>query len=346
MTRLLRILLLVPLLGGFGIAQSPALRVEAKGVSGEQLAAWTSVATRARAEVQRVLGTRFEQATVLHFAKTLRDVPDRIAPSFHDWTVALATPWGGRIDVCLERVRPDPPMDLFTVLVHEFVHLALGEIEMRESKKTRHLPRWFHEGLAQEVAGKNWFPEYEEALAFRAASGRLLRWSDLERGFPKDAEELRLAYAQSSSYFGFLMRRVGYDEVLHAAARFLRGEVESLDRALYLDRSQSFSSIAAAWEEDLRSGRNALRLLGKNCFQVLLWLCIPLLFFVFRKRIFRENMADKRLQDWENAQRAYDSPEDPDADPDVDHYDGDYYDEDAVHEGAGREEPPRHASSW
>ncbi|MCA8972010.1 MAG: hypothetical protein KDC95_19640 [Planctomycetes bacterium] len=222
---------------------------------------------------------------------------DRVA--FRSWTVAYARPERAELVLALDRLRPDPPDDLESVLVHEMVHVVLGDLERESVDDTRAVPRWLHEGLAQVAAGSRYLGGGDEALWYRAKTDQLMSLSSLTSGFPNDDELLRVAYAQSSSFLSWLDARVGRDRILAALRSWLHGDAINLDAALAsLDPEWSFTLAEGLWAEDLKTS-SLLALLRNSCFNVLILLALPLLAIILYKRFRREQRAGARLDRWE-----------------------------------------------
>jgi hypothetical protein len=267
----------------------PALeRLDVQGLS--------ALAEDSLQRMERRLDVQLHRSIELFVVNEEERLDPEIRPHFAKWTVALANTRTGRIDVLAPRVRSEPPGDLGTVLRHEFVHVLLGQLEVELSGGAKHLPVWMHEGLAQMLAGQGWFPNYDEALLFRARAGTLLSFGSLAAAFPREETHSAIAYAQSLSFLQYCEWRVGLDAVLQAARDWLRGDYESLDQALVRRESVSFGSLAADWREDLKGPRRLLEQLSRNCFQVLVWLCVPLLLLVVWRRMRRARRLGERLE--------------------------------------------------
>lgn len=88
-------------------------------------------------------------------------------------------------------------------LRHELVHVALGRLG-------HNWPRWFHEGLAQQVTGEQRFSVAHYATLARAVNlDRVFRFEDLSEGFPDLPQDVEIAYAQSASFVAWLHDKHG-----------------------------------------------------------------------------------------------------------------------------------------
>lgn len=116
------------------------------------------------------------------------------------WAIALAYP---EHNLMLVEAHSLIQGDGQTTFRHELVHVALGQLG-------HGWPRWFQEGLAQDLTGERRFRVSQFALLSHAvAMGRIFRFDDLARTFPDRAEDVEVAYAQSAAFVRFLRERHG-----------------------------------------------------------------------------------------------------------------------------------------
>ncbi|MEW6433777.1 MAG: peptidase MA family metallohydrolase [Myxococcota bacterium] len=124
-------------------------------------------------------------------------LPGGVPPS---WAVALAYPDRNIVLVEAHSLVQD---DGQTTLRHELVHAGLGQLGTG-------WPRWFQEGLAQELTGERRYRlEQYATLARAVAIDRVFRFQDLAQGFPSRPEDVEIAYAQSAAFVAFLKERHG-----------------------------------------------------------------------------------------------------------------------------------------
>lgn len=124
-------------------------------------------------------------------------LPGALPPS---WAVALAYP---DANIVLVEAHSLVQGDGQTTLRHELVHVALGQLG-------RAWPRWFQEGLAQELTGERKFRVNQFAVLSRAVvQDRIFRFDDLTTRFPSYADDVEIAYAQSVAFVEFLRDRHG-----------------------------------------------------------------------------------------------------------------------------------------
>jgi hypothetical protein len=217
-----------------------------------------------------------------------RALPADLAAAHHEGSPGFALLARHEIHVLLAEVRASGK-GLPAVLVHELTHELLDQL--CEPWGSR-LPRWFHEGLAQVVAGDTYLGASEESIVWRAASGTLLPFSSLDEDFP--ADQLQLAYAQSYSYVAWLDRTYGRRRLLEAADA-VDGETTFL-RALVVATGASTAELEDAWRDYLRYGSGAQwrRLLG-HCFSLLMIFALPLLALAMIRRMRADRLARERL---------------------------------------------------
>jgi hypothetical protein len=194
------------------------------------------------------------------------------------------------------------------VVVHELVHELLDQFVAPHGAR---MPRWFHEGLAQCVAGDIYLGAREEDLVWRAAAGRLLSFGALRERFPETTPELRIAYAQSYSYVAWLREQYGMDTLLRVAAAV--DELTSFERALVGRTDRSTLQLEEAWRDHLQHGSGAIwRVVLDQCFSLVLIAALPLLGLALIRRLAADQRAAAELSRAE-AEAAAPEPEQPPA---------------------------------
>lgn len=192
------------------------------------------------------------------------------------------------------------------VVTHELVHELLDQFVAPHGVK---LPRWFHEGLAQYLAGDTYLGAREEDLVWRVATNRLLPFGELARGFPSDRESIRIAYAQSYSFVSWLVRELGYERVLRTAKNV--DDLTSFDRALVGSARRSTLDLQESWRDYLLHVSGApWRVLLSEWWGLLGVALLPVLVMALRRRLAAGERAAARL-------RNEDLPPQSDAAPDT-----------------------------
>lgn len=197
---------------------------------------------RLRDDVRSVLGRDWPGVTEvrLGFGRDEYEslaLPGGVPPG---WAVALAYP---EQNVMLVEAHSLIQGDGQTTFRHELVHVALGQLG-------HGWPRWFQEGLAQDLTGERRFKVSQFALLAQAVStDRVFRFDDLARGFPDKAEDVEVAYAQSAAFVRFLRDRHGpaaFGELIdHVAAG------DNFEKALGKAFHSPLSAEEQAFRDDL-----------------------------------------------------------------------------------------------
>lgn len=155
-----------------------------------------------RDSVQRVLGRDWEGITEIRLGWDRAEMealalPGGAPPS---WATALAYP---DANIVLVEAHSLASAEGTTTLRHELVHAALGRIG-------KGWPRWFQEGLAQQLTGERAYSLTQYATLARAVSqGRIYKLDDLTTRFPDMPSNVEIAYAESAAFVQFLQERHG-----------------------------------------------------------------------------------------------------------------------------------------
>ena len=217
---------------------------------------------------------------------------DDIAAVRHPGSPGLALLQRQEVHLTLSAMQAVPPGDLGTVVDHELVHILLHQYAGPNGGA---VPHWFHEGLAQELAGGSWHNFKEEDLVFRVATDSLLQFHNLEHDFPDD--RIQLAYGQSYSFVAFLAREFGVGVLIEIVDRMSDGV--DFNTALVRVLKSPRVSLEEKWRDYLlfQSGAG-LRTLLRNCFSFLMILALPILALAVRRRLLREQrLSDKLAKD-------------------------------------------------
>ncbi|HEX5054610.1 MAG TPA: peptidase MA family metallohydrolase [Planctomycetota bacterium] len=177
------------------------------------------------------------------------------------------------------------------VVVHELVHELLDQFAAPHGSL---MPRWFHEGLAQFLAGDTYLGASEEDLVWRVSTRRLLSFDSLRKGFPADEAGLRTAYGQSYSYVSWLVREYGLDALLSVARA--TDERTSFERALVGWTRRSTLELEEAWQDHLLHGSGASwRVWFQQSFSLLLIAALPVLVLALIRRLAAEQRAARQM---------------------------------------------------
>ncbi|MCR9244426.1 MAG: hypothetical protein NXI31_05300 [bacterium] len=225
------------------------------------------------------------------------DLPEALANIRHDGAPGFALLGRHQVHLVIGDMKRTG-VRLASVIKHELVHELLDQFAAPHG---REIPRWFHEGLAQHLAGDTYLGVREEDIVWRVEFGKLQPWSRLSRGFPRDEELVRVAYAQSYSYVSWLVREFGLADVVMVAKN--TDDVTTLERALVGRTGRTTIELEDAWKRYLAFGSGAWwRVLFGQCFNVLVVLALP----VFGVAVWRRRQRAKALrQQMERQERLF-----------------------------------------
>ncbi|MCE9672470.1 hypothetical protein LY474_32150 [Myxococcus stipitatus] len=115
------------------------------------------------------------------------------------WAVALAYP--AHQIILLDALSLHAP-DGQQTLRHELAHVALGQL-------AKGWPRWFQEGVAQNVTGERFSITHYTALFRAVTQERVFHFEDLSSNWPDLPADVEIAYAQSAAFVAHLSGRYG-----------------------------------------------------------------------------------------------------------------------------------------
>ena len=230
--------------------------------------------------------------------RTEASVPEDVRAAVHEGAAGVALLSTSVIHLILDRMELRPPNDLRTTVDHEVAHILLHH---HAGAAGPHVPRWFHEGLAQVLSGHTYLGVSEEDIVFHALAGRLLFFSKLRQRFPARGDALRTAYAQSFSFVSFLMRRLGLPILLEAAQQC--GPKLPFDEAYRAVVGEPLVVMESEWNEYLKTGSGARwRVLLTSCFGLTMVVFLPVLVLAGKRRWDRDHRSRRKLEAEEEQQ--------------------------------------------
>lgn len=299
-----------------------------------------AVVERANAGLQRLArqfpGTPTKPIRIIVHADEKALHPE-VLRSLHPGVPGFARLQQDEIHIVMSAIRVDPPNDLKTTVEHELVHILLDQFVGRNGL---YVARWFHEGLAQDLAGDGYLGVKEEDLVYRVYARTYIPFRKLEKRFPKDSpDRLALAYGQSYSFVAYLRREVGLETML-AAARDC-GPERTFQAALSIRLGKGLIVYEDRWVEYLRGSGAGFRVILTNCFSILLVaIVVPLLALGVARRRNREESLKQVLGEEDRAEdKALEDQALGDEDDEVDWDDWDVDPDDPDRQG--RSEPER-----
>lgn len=245
---------------------------------------------------------------VVHVHADRESLPEALARLHHQGSPGFALLGQHQIHLVWgEMARPGTTVR--GVVVHEIVHELLDQYVAPHGRR---IPRWFHEGLAQCLAGDTYLGASEEELVWPLGAGRLPAFGELRTTFPDDPDQLRVAYGQSYSYVAWLLHEYGLDDLL-AIAR-AADERTSFEQALSGRLRRSSIELEQGWRQHVlhRSGA-PWRVLLDQCFSLLLIGALPVLVLALMRRLRSEQRAARHLHLREAMQPPAAEPEESDA---------------------------------
>ncbi len=200
--------------------------------------------------VEDRLGRESRRAILVQLAGNDREF-EELAGRRPGWVAAIAMPSSSTLVVRLGSIHPERGSGLSSTLRHELVHLILPE-----RLNGAEVPQWFEEGLAQVVGGRLIRTDLDRLYA-AAATGRLIPFNEIAKGFPREENRAILAYAQGESMVAFLIEQYGLTRLLNAIEK--QG---SLMQAIEFELSGDFGQITARWKKSLAGRPLWLVILG------------------------------------------------------------------------------------
>jgi len=202
------------------------------------------------------------------------------------WSTGLAYPQLKLIVLQLRGGAGGGPEALYATFRHELSHLMLFQ-----ALGGRHPPRWLSEGMAMYHANEWQFARamsITRAIAFRT----VIPLERLERGFPDQAPEVHLAYAESIEFVSYLLGRFGRTGMNALVSRLAEGD--AIDAAARAAFGQPLSEIEKDWLGRLRWYYAWVPIITSSA---TLWFVISLIFIAGYLR--RRTTNRRRLREME-----------------------------------------------
>ncbi len=130
------------------------------------------------------------------------------------WAVALAYP--AHQIILLDALSLHAP-DGQQTLRHELAHVALGQLAPA-------WPRWFQEGVAQNVTGERFSLTHYAALFRAVTQERVFHFEHLVKAWPDVPSDVEIAYAQSAAFVAHLSSKFGPQAMAALVDGVARGE--------------------------------------------------------------------------------------------------------------------------
>ena len=240
--------------------------------------------------LRQVFGDMEIQRFFVHVHGSRADMPAALGASLHQDSPGFAMLGTHQIHIVWGEIRRTGASPR-GVVVHELVHELLDQYVAPHG---REIPRWFHEGLAQLLAGDTYLGAREEDLVWRIAARQLRSFGSLRAAFPDDSLGLRTAYAQSYSYVAWLAREFGLPLLLRVARN--ADDLTSFERALVGLTGRTTLQLEDGWRDHVLHGSGApWRVLLDSWFSLVLIAALPILVLALMRRLQSEERAARRL---------------------------------------------------
>jgi hypothetical protein len=201
------------------------------------------------------------------------------------WAVALAYP-SHRI-VLLNALTLLGPEGQVT-LRHELSHVALGQLGQG-------WPRWFQEGLAQNLTGERFSMTHYSALFTAVTQNKIFSFELLADAWPHLPSDVEIAYAQSAAFVAWLTLKHGPEGMGRLVDEVRAGE--PFERAFGKALHTSLTVEEKDWREGLAARYGWLPLTTSMS---LVWLGatgLVLAAYVRRRKQKAEKLAEMEAQD-------------------------------------------------
>lgn len=241
-------------------------------------------------ELASVFGLREVQPFTVIVHRSGDDLPPALTALHHEGSPGFTLLARREIHLLLREVAQNN-RGLRTVVLHELAHELLDQACGKHGGR---IPRWFHEGIAQALAGDTYLGASEEMIVWRAATGQLMPFYELEERFPAGQLPLSIAYAQSYSFVTWLARAYGNDALV-AMARAV-DEHTTLDHAMVEATGKPTEALHEGWRQHLLHGSGAAwRSVLSEFFPLFFVLILPVLAVAMIRRLEADQAAREQL---------------------------------------------------
>jgi hypothetical protein len=241
-------------------------------------------------QLQEVFGGKKIERFFVHVHASREEMPEQLVAGVHADAPGFAILGRHQIHLIWGQMARTGS-SLRGVVRHELVHELLDQYAGRHGNR---MPRWFHEGLAQLLAGDTYLNAREDDLVWRVAASSLPQLSSLAKHFPTQTTKLRTAYAFSYSYVAWLSRQYGMSLLLRVAR--YTDDVTSFGQGLVGQTGKDSLQLKIGWENYVLYGSGApWRVLFSSWFSLLMILVLPVLVLALIRRLSAEQRAARHL---------------------------------------------------
>ncbi len=231
-------------------------------------------------QLERILSLNAQEQLDIYVYNDTSALQQALNPSGPSWVSGHADPDLGVILVSIP-AGPQQRQDIEQRIPHELAHIALYQ---SAGSGYYNLPTWLNEGLASLV---EIYPnqDYPVLLEHAIESDSLLPMQTLCNGFPRDASNALLSYAQAASFTRYIYERFGSAKINALIDSYANGV--SCEHGIQATLGLSLSQLESQWRKEALEQNITYKV-----FQNLLpWLALvvlilgtPLIFVIYRLR--------------------------------------------------------------
>jgi len=206
--------------------------------------------------------------------------------------MAFAVPGNNLMVIDYSKMVVDP-FSTEATLKHELCHLLLHS-HIPEGR----IPKWLDEGLAQWVSGgmAEIIPNRRNALLTEAViADRLISLKSLVEAFPRERDDLLLAYEESKSVVSYTIGRYGVESVRRVLEALKQGY--EWEEAVAAGLSISFAELEGDWRLDLKKRLTWFTYLTDHLYDILFFLAALLMIAAFARRVWQKRAGRHGEQD-------------------------------------------------
>ena len=188
------------------------------------------------------------------------------AGAMAEWAAGIAMPSKRLI---MLRIDANTRFTVQDVFLHEVSHVVLAR-----AAGQKHMPRWFVEGVAVHQAGEHILERWRKTAEANLTDA-LMPLVALEHGFPAGGVRVDLAYAQSTSFEGYLLKLYGWTALRTVIVRVKAGR--PFPEALESVFGRSVRVLETEWKSELSATASWIPWITN---ENLLWVFMVVLFLL------------------------------------------------------------------
>ncbi|HUU46598.1 MAG TPA: peptidase MA family metallohydrolase [Acidobacteriota bacterium] len=267
------------------LAQSQGHAFVITGADASLRAETETILNAAHADLLAATGVGLTGTIHVVFVAAEQSFDSVLGGAFPDWGVAAAV---SERNLIAFRSPADFPVGrgLSEILRHELAHLHLDALT-----HMRPVPRWIHEGYAQQFAhewrfGDDWI------VARAAIADQILPLRDIDGVNSFKGARVQLAYAQSYLAVGYLLDAYGWPGFVEFTEAVRDGA--DWDEAFRTAIGTNYAGFQREYGEHLRDKYNWAAFFGDT---VLLWIAIVVAFLILY--LVKRRRSTRKEKEWE-----------------------------------------------